>query len=235
MTQLVAGRISLAEYKRNVYVAVVPQGVTLEQALVPEFWAHVAQNIKTWDRIELRAEDKSWYADCVVINASRLSVSVRPLVVLKLDAGEVGDGSRLPASKGGYHVDYGGPIDLYRVIRNADSTVMTQGLSQTAAHQWIAEHEAAFKPTFTPVETAPQPEPPPEPPKEEAPVSEAPTAKSAVTETPASRAAVEIPANWGTLGWQERRSIASKLTDEPVRNGSDAEAAIRAELARREA
>lgn len=56
---------------------------------------------------------------------------------------------------------------------------------------------------------------------------------SRTTETAETRAAVAIPDNWKDLSWQERRSIASKLSDEPIANGEQANAAIEAELAKR--
>ncbi|HEV7437770.1 MAG TPA: hypothetical protein VGO22_23335 [Pseudorhizobium sp.] len=46
-------------------------------------------------------------------------------------------------------------------------------------------------------------------------------------------AKVEIPANWKDLTWQERRSLASKLSEDPISNGEEANAAIEAELKRR--
>lgn len=45
---------------------------------------------------------------------------------------------------------------------------------------------------------------------------------------------VEIPANWRGLTWNERRALAARFSVEPVLNGEDADAAIAAELARRE-
>ncbi|WP_374900903.1 hypothetical protein [Brucella endophytica] len=45
---------------------------------------------------------------------------------------------------------------------------------------------------------------------------------------------VDIPSNWRDLTWQERRSIASKISDFPIKNGGDADAAIELELERRE-
>lgn len=51
---------------------------------------------------------------------------------------------------------------------------------------------------------------------------------AATTETAAT-----IPANWQELSWQERRSLASKLSDTPISNGEEANAAIEAELKRR--
>lgn len=56
---------------------------------------------------------------------------------------------------------------------------------------------------------------------------------SRTAETDETRAAVAIPEGWKDLSWQERRSLASKLTDDPVSNGEQANAAIEAELAKR--
>lgn len=45
---------------------------------------------------------------------------------------------------------------------------------------------------------------------------------------------VEIPDNWNTLGWPQRRSLALKVArGAKVDNGDDADAAIKAELERR--
>lgn len=50
---------------------------------------------------------------------------------------------------------------------------------------------------------------------------------------PDERSKVEIPGDWQSLTWQERRSIASKVSDNPISNGEEANAAIEAELKRR--
>jgi hypothetical protein len=44
---------------------------------------------------------------------------------------------------------------------------------------------------------------------------------------------VTIPEKWRDLSWQERRSLASKLSDTAISNGEEANAAIEAELKRR--
>ncbi len=48
-----------------------------------------------------------------------------------------------------------------------------------------------------------------------------------------ARGAVEIPADWATMPWNDRRALAAQLTDDPVKNGDQVTAAIEAELARR--
>lgn len=58
-------------------------------------------------------------------------------------------------------------------------------------------------------------------------------AASRTAETGDARAAVVIPNGWQDLSWQERRSIAAKLSDTPISNGEDANTAIEDELKRR--
>jgi len=47
------------------------------------------------------------------------------------------------------------------------------------------------------------------------------------------RDSVTIPDGWRDLSWQERRSIAAKVSDTAISNGEEANAAIEAELKRR--
>lgn len=65
-----------------------------------------------------------------------------------------------------------------------------------------------------------------------APMSEAPA--EPVKSDPVVSHAVAIPADWQALGWPQKRSLASKLTDEPINNGATADRVIAAELAKRE-
>lgn len=51
---------------------------------------------------------------------------------------------------------------------------------------------------------------------------------------PASDAPVDIPADWQNLPWPQRKSLASKLTKEPINNGETADRVIAAEVAKRE-
>ncbi|MFN7092781.1 MAG: hypothetical protein ACK4P4_19785 [Allorhizobium sp.] len=59
-------------------------------------------------------------------------------------------------------------------------------------------------------------------------------ATTGTAETDEIRATVSISDNWRDLTWQERRSLASKLSDDPISNGEEANAAIEAELKRRD-
>lgn len=77
---LMASSLQEGEYQRTVYVARIPRGVRLEDVLVPSFWAHTAPKLKPYDKIELRAEDGTWYGEVIVMDSSRTWARVKPLV-----------------------------------------------------------------------------------------------------------------------------------------------------------
>jgi hypothetical protein len=141
MTPITSGRVKLAEHARNAHVVVLPKGMTIDDAKDPAIWAHVTGKIKPRDRMELWAEDRAWFADVVVFEASVHSVKFAVLTHIVLDTVALRPGASTAMS--GYHVDFGGPVDQYRVIRDADSQLMTQGLSASEAQQWIIDHVAS--------------------------------------------------------------------------------------------
>lgn len=49
------------------------------------------------------------------------------------------------------------------------------------------------------------------------------------------REAIQIPDGWRGLSYNERRSLAAKLSDRPINNAAAADRAIEAEIARRQA
>lgn len=66
--------------------------------------------------------------------------------------------------------------------------------------------------------------------------SQAPTASAGVAgDQFTSRASVDIPDDWQGLSWPQKRALGALLTDDPVTNKAEAEAAIAAELERRAA
>ena len=151
MTQLTPARIRVAEYARNVHVVVVPVDVTLDDALAPAFWAHVANLVKPWDKIEVRPEDDAWFAEMVVFKATRHDLTVRVLHAVD-DSGlplhvtygeEVGAKPNEEALPRGYDVTFGGPIHKWRVLRTSDGEVLTHGLSKKDAIQWAHDNAAA--------------------------------------------------------------------------------------------
>jgi hypothetical protein len=68
-----------AEYARIVYVAYASLGTNFEDLSNPAYWAHHAAKLKPWDRIEVRAEDGTWFGEVLVLDASTTWAKVFPL------------------------------------------------------------------------------------------------------------------------------------------------------------
>src|SRR6266404_9387537 len=63
---LMPDRFGLVGQKQNVFVVDLPMTVTLDEALQPSYWAHVAEQLTPLDEIKVRAEDGSFVAYLIV-------------------------------------------------------------------------------------------------------------------------------------------------------------------------
>lgn len=143
MTPITNGATKLAEFARDMHVCVTPHDTPFEDALKPEFWVHVAFKFKAWDRIELRANDDSWWAELVVRKASRSGLVVAVISHLSFDE-QVSRETQEPTVPPGYVVNFGGPVHKYRVLRAADNTLLAHGLSKREAEEWARNDAKAM-------------------------------------------------------------------------------------------
>lgn len=198
MTHLTHGRIRLAEFSRQTHVAVAPAGAKLDDILTPDFWVHVQSTIRAWDRIELRAEDGSWFAD-LVVTQSGMAFKVRPLTVINKDGKvltlstpqEVGTTSNALRAPKGYVIDYGGPLHRYRVVRKSDGEVLHYGMDEDEAIRWAIRHAA--EQTGAPPAATPEP----------------------INDTPDGVPTL-IPDNWEELHWKQQLKLAEEISGGPV-------------------
>lgn len=124
----------------NLFDVVPEVGTRLEEMLVPDYWEHVAQKLRPWDHIEVRADDGSFYAHLIVQRAERLLADVRPIQYCDLAVGAPSDGD-VPT---GYAVDWGGPIAKWRVLMG--QSVLKDGhQTKGAAIQWIVNRAKASR------------------------------------------------------------------------------------------
>lgn len=116
----------------------VPADMPFEEMLKPDFWTHVARNLRPHHRIVVDCEDGSWTATLFVRAAGRLSASV---AVLSRTVFE--DAPALPAAETGYTVSWGGPSQKHRVVRKSDSEIVRHGFdTKEQAAAWIKNHQA---------------------------------------------------------------------------------------------
>lgn len=132
-----------AEYERTVYVVRVEKGVdpkVLEQD--PAYWAHHSPKLKPWDRLEVRAEDGTWYAEYLVLDSSRNWTRVRRIMFVALTTPDVAqtqanvmDAKQIAAQ---FEVKHRGSKG-WSVLRLSDGAVIKEGMAQRDdANAWLA-------------------------------------------------------------------------------------------------
>jgi hypothetical protein len=131
--QLHPSRFALAEHKRNVYFVTPPEATTLDDVLQPVFWSHVAARLRPTDRVEVHAEDGSWFAELAVRDAGHLHAKLVPLRVFEFDAIEP------QASSADHEVCWKGPHHRWAVMRLSDrQLVKSECASREEAQMWLA-------------------------------------------------------------------------------------------------
>lgn len=87
--QLMPVDMQSGEHKRVVYAVDVDLGIAPERLLDTDYWAHVAQRLAPWTKIEARAKDGTWYAEFIVLEAGRTWARVFPTMIHMLTTGDV--------------------------------------------------------------------------------------------------------------------------------------------------
>jgi hypothetical protein len=138
---LTAVRHKLADYERNVWVANTEAGVSLDEIRKPEFFAHVAAKLKPWDRIEVRPDDETFYAELLVRSAGK-NWAVTTLIQFT----DLAPKEEQAKPQEGYRTEFGGPHHKWRVLRLSDKEVVSKGhTDQASADAWLVEHMKAMK------------------------------------------------------------------------------------------
>lgn len=124
-----------AEFVRNIMTATVPPGVPFESVLAPDFWAHCASKVRPYTKIELRAQDNAWYGELMVRKVEPQAVHVWALCYVDLASQAA---PKVAATAEDFSVTFGGPKHLWRIVRNADKTVIHYGEANEAdAKAWL--------------------------------------------------------------------------------------------------
>lgn len=142
---LAPGRRQLAEQVRVQHVATAEAGVTFEQMLDPDFWAHEARSLSPYDLIECRSDDGSFWGLVIVLETGRNWAKVHPLQYVPLDTKDVAQTRAERKETGAYRIEYKGATMKHVVIRNSDNAVVHQGEQRKAgAEAWLRDHEQAL-------------------------------------------------------------------------------------------
>ncbi len=140
VANLNATRFRSAEYERNVWVVTPDAGVDFEDLASPKYWANVANMLKPYDKIEVRADDGSYYGELLVVYNGSNFAQTRPISFVKLDVAE-------PQSQGvaGLEVKWRGPHSKWSVVRNKENgfdVLKDQFASRALASKWAIDNQA---------------------------------------------------------------------------------------------
>lgn len=126
-----------AEFRRQIWQAFPKPGVSLDDCLEQSYWRHVATQVKSGDRIELLAEDMSWYAEVIVIASGRLWAKVQTITYVELDANALA-----AQDDATYQVQWGGPAVRWRVL-DGNEVVKDNFQTKEDAQRWAQAHDQA--------------------------------------------------------------------------------------------
>lgn len=115
--------LSVAEYKRHQWWCEAAEGVTVEDTLNAEYWAHVSAKMTPFDRIEVVAVDGTWAADLLVLATGRTAAKVKLLHHYTLDGGY----SDMSAVNQTHTVKHRGPRK-WSIIRVADGAIIKEDI-----------------------------------------------------------------------------------------------------------
>jgi hypothetical protein len=132
------------EYVSTQHDALIAQGVTPQDLLQPAFWAHHATKLRPYDEIRARAEDGTWIAFYIVLDASRNWARVQQLALHRLTTRDVSlsqtSEDQVKAFIDAHSVTYRGP-HKWSIVRKADRNVLTEGIEQKDdAQAWLEKH-----------------------------------------------------------------------------------------------
>lgn len=123
-------QIQQAEFARTVWVVKPEPGVTLDQMLQPESWAHVSKSLKPGDLIDVLPPDNEWYAELFVRSSGDNEAK---LVVLKHYS--FADVKQIDSE---VEVKHRGEAKKWSVLRKSDKAVLVEGLeTRGAAEDWV--------------------------------------------------------------------------------------------------
>lgn len=136
---LLPNRLKESSYHRTVWCATLENGVDPEKLVEPSYWAHCANFLKPYDRIEAMPESGEWFAELMVVEVGKLYARVTPMRLVHLVASSKQDAKT--DSDPDFSVEWKGPTAKWCVIRKHDAAILYRELpSKPAALARLAEH-----------------------------------------------------------------------------------------------
>ncbi len=131
-------RVGLVEHKEQALHLQVDIGVDPEDMLPVAYWTHIAQQLLPFTHVHAYAEDGSWYAEFLVREVGQNWAKVALLRKVMLE--KISPERRIVILPG-HTVAWGGTFCKWRVIREADNSVLRDKFNTEGdAYSWLTEY-----------------------------------------------------------------------------------------------
>lgn len=121
------GEFQLLTSRSNFWSLTAPPGLVADDLRDPAVFGNLCQRMRRWDRVEIRANDGSWFLIAMVESASPARVTLRfngPGLGIGEIAPEIGG---IDDDDPKFRILWQGEIDRWCVIRKADNQIMSKG------------------------------------------------------------------------------------------------------------
>jgi hypothetical protein len=130
-------RFKNSEYERSTWVITPEVGTEPDDLLDTAYWAHVAIQMRPYDKVEVRADDGSYYGEMLVLLTGRTWAKVTPLFFKRLEEASADD-----VDDEEMFIKFSGPKAKWRVLRTKDGMVLSEGHStKDLAATWMQNHK----------------------------------------------------------------------------------------------
>lgn len=127
----------LAESVNNRWRTVAPRGTTREDLIQSDLWSVVSADFLPYDHVTVVAEDRSFLAEMLCLEAGRGYASMVELSFVPLPTLLVSNEGLPP----GFDIFHAGPEKLYCVKRLNDNVIMGEGFpNKQAALEFLTDH-----------------------------------------------------------------------------------------------
>lgn len=139
--QLSPARFQGREYSNNDHVVTIESTWTLDDVVKPIFWSSVWQKMRRYDKVSVRVDDGSWYAELLVTQVGTGYVFVQATAFIDFNAQAPVRDAKVDAIEG-FEIRERGPFLKWCVIRKADSKVIAEKCdSKIIAEEWLQNHQ----------------------------------------------------------------------------------------------
>lgn len=129
-------KLLLAEHAVASYFHSPEFGVTIADVLDPEYWSHVAPQLRVGHEIRIMAGDGSWWALLLVRAVGRTEAVVQDLIYK-----ELGNAPDASVTDSEFDVVWRGPARKFGVVRKSDKAVVKdEFVVREHAEKWLKGH-----------------------------------------------------------------------------------------------